>query len=186
MNMSEYIALCKKKSYELEETYPDLNHSKLLDKAAQELGFKHFTAIVKLEKLLPPDVAPSRLAIVRAGGNPDDSPYQEVSSSVVSTWSQATPLNNTDSVTNYDEGFPRIVTIQQTPEAIIKELGYDPADSENEDSISLVDWEIGGSIEEDFEIESWSDIPEGYELSPSFNSDKDFEDYDEWLFQNSP
>ncbi len=48
MNKNEYITLCKQKSYELQETHPSLKHSKLLDLAAQELGFKHYTAIVNL------------------------------------------------------------------------------------------------------------------------------------------
>ncbi len=48
MNKNEYITLCKQKSYDLQKNYPSLKHSKLLDLAAQELGFKHYTAIVNL------------------------------------------------------------------------------------------------------------------------------------------
>lgn len=51
MNKNEYITLCKQKSYELQKTYPSLKHSKLLDLAAQELGFIHYTDIVNLKSL---------------------------------------------------------------------------------------------------------------------------------------
>lgn len=199
MNMSQYKELCKQNSYELQKNNPNLKHSKLLDLAAEELGFPHFTSIIKLEKLLPSDVAPSRIAIVQAGGNAEDSPLEKITHNVNVNFSQVSSTNSRDTITdnlidsniaNLDDddesGFPRTIGIQQTPEAIIEELGYDPSHSENEDSISLVDWEIGGSIEEDVEIDSWSDIPEGYELSPHYCTEKDFEDFNEWSFLNRP
>lgn len=64
--------------------------------------------------------------------------------------------------------FPKTLTIQQTYEDALRQMEEDgnpyDEDAENEDSIPHIAIEIGDSMEE-VEIDSWDDIPEGYEPS---------------------
>jgi len=70
MNISEYIALCKKNSYDLKKFHPTPeNHATLLDISAQNFGFKHYTSMINLQKILPLDVPVSNDEIEKAGGD---------------------------------------------------------------------------------------------------------------------
>jgi len=91
MNMQQHLDTCKRRAHQMRSDHPSLGYMKRLDYAAQEQGFKHFTALQKLFKILGPDVAPSRIAIVRAGGNESDSPYRQQTSRVDIAWKSAMP-----------------------------------------------------------------------------------------------
>ena len=63
---------------------------------------------------------------------------------------------------NTEITFPFIAVIQQTVDDVIRQLGYDPSESENEDTIMpRIASEIGESIETVI-IETCNDIPIGY------------------------
>ena len=87
MTMQEHLDACKRRAFELKATHPDLKHTKRLDLAAQSLGYAHYTALDKMLKLLGPDIAPSRIAILEAGGNAADSPFRLVTSEFGVGWS---------------------------------------------------------------------------------------------------
>ena len=69
---------------------------------------------------------------------------------------------------------PREIEIQYTREEAINQVG-DDEDSLDEDSLSNVDFEIGQS-RETIEINSWSEIPNGYE--PVDKNDR--AEFEEW------
>lgn len=94
MNMQQHLDTCKRRARQIKADRPDLGYMKRLDIAAQEQGFKHYTALQNLFKLLGPDVAPSRIAIVRAGGNELDSPYMQLTAGVGIAWRSATPASD--------------------------------------------------------------------------------------------
>ncbi|MNS77601.1 hypothetical protein D3C72_1111840 [compost metagenome] len=93
MNMSEFARLCEIKADELSATHPTLKREKLLEFAAQNLGFKHFTSLEDLLELLGPEGVPSEVEILMAGGDPRDTPFQSVGSTVSSGWSEAGSAN---------------------------------------------------------------------------------------------
>lgn len=73
----------------------------------------------------------------------------------------------------FDE--PREVEVQWT-EDYARSNCNDDEDSYDEDSISNVDLEIGDSREA-IEINSWDDIPDGYELA----NEQDADEYNNYL-----
>ncbi|MGY6037800.1 hypothetical protein [Aeromonas sp. AE23HZ002T15] len=87
MNMSEFARLCEMNADELSETHPNLKHKERLELAARNLGFKHLTSLENLLKLLGPEGVPSEVEILRAGGDPSDTPFKSVGSTVSSGWS---------------------------------------------------------------------------------------------------
>ena len=94
MNMSKHSRLCKIQARRLGKTQANLIHTKALDLAAQEQRFKHYTTLHNLLKLLGPEGVPSELNITMAGGDPRDTPYKSVSSTVRSGWSEADPVSD--------------------------------------------------------------------------------------------
>ncbi|HBG31532.1 hypothetical protein [Sinimarinibacterium flocculans] len=94
MNMQQHLDTCKRRAHQIKADHPSLGYMKRLDIAAQEQGFKHYTVLQKLFKLLGPDAAPSRIAIVRAGGNESDSPYRQLTAGVGIAWRSATPATD--------------------------------------------------------------------------------------------
>ena len=93
MNMKNHSASCKRHARQLKKQYPSLVYNKRLDLAAQIQGFKHFTALSTLLKLLGPDKSPSTIQIVSAGGDPKNSPYNRVTMQVTQSWNKATPVS---------------------------------------------------------------------------------------------
>jgi hypothetical protein len=72
--------------------------------------------------------------------------------------------------------FPKTLELEWTTEKALSEIDEYDEDAENEDSISALQIEIGQSREE-FDLESWDDIPEGY--IPT--NEKYAEEYKEYL-----
>lgn len=82
MKMIEFVNSCKKRARQLNKEHPNLCYSKRLDLAAKEKGFKHYTSLKNLHKLLGDDQYPSQVAIVGAGGDPDETPYKTLTATV--------------------------------------------------------------------------------------------------------
>ncbi len=87
MLMRQHFSDCKRKARQLKSDYPDLSFTKRLDIAAKQQGFKHYTSLVNLLKLLGNDKSPTEIAIVMAGGNSSDCPYQTIQQVTRVTWS---------------------------------------------------------------------------------------------------
>jgi len=98
MNMQKHDDICKRRAKQIKSDYPDIVYTKRLDIAAQEQGFKHYTALRNLYKLIGADKSPSQLEIVLAGGNPEDSPYALIHSSVTVQWGSGRPLSTSTQV----------------------------------------------------------------------------------------
>lgn len=94
MKMSEHSRLCDELTRRLADAHPGLKHEELLDLAAQEQGFEDYTTLHNLLKLLGPEGVPSESEIAKAGGDPRQSPYLSVSSTVRSGWSEADPVSD--------------------------------------------------------------------------------------------
>ena len=94
MIMSEHLRLCNEQTRQLADVHPGLKQEALLDLAAQEQGFEDYTALDNLLKLLGPEGVPSETEIAKAGGDPRQSPYLSVSSTVRSGWSEAEPVSD--------------------------------------------------------------------------------------------
>jgi hypothetical protein len=92
MNMKEHSDSCKKQARQLKKQYPELVHTKRLDLAAQKQGFKHYTSLNNLLKLLGPDKSPSTIQIISVGGDARDCPYKTVSTNTSITWNKATQI----------------------------------------------------------------------------------------------
>lgn len=92
MNMIEHSNSCKQQARQLKKQYPELVYNKRLDLAAQKQGFKHYTSLNNLLKLLGPDKSPSTIQIVSAGGDARDCPYKTVSTNTSITWNKATQI----------------------------------------------------------------------------------------------
>lgn len=67
------------------------------------------------------------------------------------------PFIMTNKQLNPKDEWPKVIIIKQTLEAVLAELDPDLADDDD-----IVANEIGQSMDE-IEIESWSEIPRGYE-----------------------
>jgi hypothetical protein len=98
MNMQKHDDICKRRAKQIKSDYPDIIYTKRLDIAAQEQGFKHYTALRNLYKLIGADKSPSQLEIVLAGGNPEDSPYALIHSSATVQWGSGRPLSTSTQV----------------------------------------------------------------------------------------
>ena len=94
MKMSEHLRLCNEQTRQLADVHRGLKQEALLDLAAQEQGFEDYTALDNLLKLLGPEGVPSETEIAKAGGDPRQSPYLSVSSTVRSGWSEADPVSD--------------------------------------------------------------------------------------------
>jgi hypothetical protein len=92
MNMQDHSDSCKRQARQLKKDFPQLGYNKRLDLAAQNQGFKHYTSLNNLLKLLGPDKSPSTIQIVLAGGNEKDCPYKTVGSYTSISWSKAAPV----------------------------------------------------------------------------------------------
>lgn len=57
-SIEQAVEACKRRSYELAKQHPELPHTKLLDLAAQGMGFAHYTALRTAQplKAVPPKV----------------------------------------------------------------------------------------------------------------------------------
>lgn len=80
MIIEDHMSLCKRTARRIKSDHPDDSYTKRLDIAAKRQGFKHYTALKKLHDILEPNTAPSRVEILKAGGNPKDCPYTPVHS----------------------------------------------------------------------------------------------------------
>lgn len=87
MLMSQHLSDCKRKARQLKSDNPDLPFVKRLDIAAKQQGFKHYTSLVNLLKLLGNNKAPTEIAIAIAGGNSSECPYRTIQQVTRVTWS---------------------------------------------------------------------------------------------------
>ncbi len=87
MLMIQHLSDCKRKARQLKSDYPDYSYVERLDIAAKQQGFKHYTSLVSLLKLLGNDKAPTEIAIVMAGGNSSECPYRSIQNVTKVTWS---------------------------------------------------------------------------------------------------
>ncbi len=87
MNMQNHLDSCKRKARQIKQDHPELPFTKRLDIAAQQQGFKHYTSLINLYKLLGKDVSPTEIAIVMARGDQRDCPYRSVGVNIGMSWS---------------------------------------------------------------------------------------------------
>ena len=94
MIMSEHLRLCNEQTRQLANVHRGLKQEALLDLAAQEQGFEGYASLHNLLKLLGPEGVPNASEIAKAGGDPRQSPYLSVSTTLRSGWSEADPVNS--------------------------------------------------------------------------------------------
>ncbi|MBU2869876.1 hypothetical protein [Colwellia sp. E2M01] len=92
MNMQDHSDSCKRQARQLKKQHPELGYNKRLDLAAKKQGFKHYTSLNNLLKLLGPDKSPSTIQIVSAGGDARECPYKTISTQTSISWSKASPV----------------------------------------------------------------------------------------------
>lgn len=92
MNMQNHLDSCKRTARQIKKDYPNLPFSKRLDIAAKQQGFKHYNTLIKLYKLLGPDVSPTTIAIVMARGDQSDCPYNLIENRVGVSWSSTNSI----------------------------------------------------------------------------------------------